>query len=609
MALAIIGAAVRLSGCNTVEEFWSSLLAGRVGLRRIPDADALADGVAAADLADPRYVPVGSRVDGAAHIDLDRFRLTRGEAELIDPQHRLVLALAAEALQSSGVDPAHAVVGTFSSVSMPTYLLRRVAAHQRLGAAIPYPVLLGSDPAFAAARVARKLGLTGPALAVQSACSSSLTAVHQAANALAAGTIDAAIVVAASLTTPGRCGYIASAGDVLSPSGRCAPFDVTADGVVPGQGGVAVVLTRLPDAVAQGSDLLAVVAGTASGNDGAAAGSFTHPHPAGQAAVLSAALADAGIGPDRVRFVETHGTATALGDPIEIRGLHMAHGAGPECLLGGVKANYGHLDAAAGVTGLLKAALVAHHGVVPPQPGFGGANPALGLDRTRFRVADVQTPLPDGAAVTVSSFGMGGGNASAVLVAAPPRPAREADPHGATVVVRAPSGTALRTYRQRLAGAVRGRTDITVADVARTLSERTEHGDHAVAIHARTAGELARALEGGDPPAAPDSGVPGTGRFVRLPPTPFEETHVDLPPVLAAEPRPSPDPSAPHGARDAVRGAFVAALGAEDDSALLAADFMDAGGESVMLVELVADLEERYSCRIDFGAGFGGDHR
>ncbi|WP_256465286.1 polyketide synthase [Tsukamurella sp. PLM1] len=285
--------------------------------------------------------------------------------------------------------------------------------------------MLGTDPAFAAARVARKLGLTGPALAVQSACSSSLMAVHQAAIALAAGSIDAAIVVAGSLATPHPSGYIASAGDVLSPSGRCSPFDAAADGVVPGQGGAAVVLTRMTDALARGSDVLAVVAGTAAGNDGAAAGSFTHPHPEGQATVLRAAMADAGISPEQVRYVEAHGTATALGDPIEIRGLHQAHGDGPECLLGGVKANVGHLDAAAGITGLLKAALVVNHGVVPAQPGFGAPNPALGLDRTRFRIADATTSLPDGAAVTVSSFGMGGSNASAVLIAAPPRRRRD----------------------------------------------------------------------------------------------------------------------------------------------------------------------------------------
>ncbi|WP_051159084.1 non-ribosomal peptide synthetase [Tsukamurella sp. 1534] len=609
MALAIIGAAVRLSGCNTLGDFWDSLCAGRVGTETIPDREALADGASAADVADPRYVPVGTRIGDAGAIDLDRFRLTRGEAELIDPQHRLILKLAAEALQSSGLDPAEAVVGTFGSVSAPTYLLRRVAPRLRdSGAAIPYPALLGSDPAFAAARVARKLGLTGPALAVQSACSSSLMAVHQAASALAQGDIDAAIVVAASLAVPGASGYIASAGDVLSPSGRCRPFDARADGVVPGQGGAAVVLTRLSRAAEHGSDVLAVIAGTAANNDGAAAGSFTHPHPDGQASVQVAAMARSGVDPGRIRYVETHGTGTALGDPIEVRGLHLAHGAGPECLLGAVKANFGHLDAAAGVTGLLKAAMVLRHGIVPAQPDFGDAHPELGLHRTRFRVADAASTLPDGAAVAVSSFGMGGGNVSAVLVPAPPRPAAPTT-HGGTVEVRASSDAALRAYRSRLAEAVRGRTDISVADVARSLRQRAESGDRTVALHAATIPGLVRALEApGEAPSGPAGPRSGdAGRFVLLPPAPFDETWVDLPPIVETPPAPDAVPapsssSSPESVHDTVRAAFASALGAEVGADLLASDFMDAGGESVMLVELVAELEAGYGCRIDFDA-------
>ena len=328
MEFAIIGVAIRLPGVGDIDEFHTSLLAGRSGLREVSPEDSLRNGVTEAEIANPRYVPVASPVECAELFDREFFGMTAGEAASIDPQHRLLLTLAHEALESSGLDRAAQRIGIYTSTTLSAHYLQRSETDGSL--AISYKSMLGNDKDFCSARIAYKLGLTGPAIAVQSACSSSLVAVHQACGALAFGDADAAIVGGVSVSIPQLRGYLYQEGGVLSPTGQCRPFDSASNGTLKGNGGGAVVLRRLDDAIADGDPILGVISGSAVNNDGRDRMGFTAPSVRGQQQVIGAALERAGIDATDVRYIETHGTGTQLGDPIEFRALASVYDSGPD---------------------------------------------------------------------------------------------------------------------------------------------------------------------------------------------------------------------------------------------------------------------------------------
>ena len=597
---AIVGAAVRLPGVADLDEFGSRLLAGHCGLRTLSPEESLRAGVAPSRVASPRYVARASVIDDAECFAGEFFGITPGEAASIDPQHRLLLTLAHEALESSGVDPEAARVGTYVSTTISSnYLNPRAVTDQ---STVDYQPLLGNDKDFSGVRIAHKLGLRGPALSVQSACSSSLVAVHQACAALAFGDADAALVGGVSLSVPQSRGYVCHDGGVLSPTGECRPFDADSNGTIKGNGGAVVVIRRLEDALYADDEVLAVLSGTAVNNDGSRRMAFTAPSPAGQQQVLSMALERAGIAADDVQFVETHGTGTQLGDPIEFKALRSVYGRDPSrpCYLGSLKANYGHLDAAAGIVGLLKAVLVTRSGQVFPQPNFATPNPHIPLAETRFVIPTRAEAFPAGGYAAVSSFGMGGTNAHALVRslrdgerAPAPVPALAAP---VVVEVSAQSAGSVLALCIRLAEYLQTQRTLTVVDVATTLRRRRVSGATCRFV-VTTIDELVDALktvtaqditaEAGAPGPAAGADVP-SGRHIWLPPTPL-----DASPISSA----AGDPVVPRSLREDLFGLVAAELGGSVDAET---DFFAAGGESIALVEIVGKLTDHHEFVADF---------
>jgi phthiocerol/phenolphthiocerol synthesis type-I polyketide synthase E len=423
--VAVIGMSGRFPGADSVDDFWRLLVAGRELLRRYTAEELAAAGVTGAG--DPAYVPVAGALDEPGMFDAEFFGMTPAEAELTDPQQRLFLECAWAALESAGYPPQRGTgrVGVFASAASTRYRAERIdhAADQHH----PLQVAVGNDVDMLALRVSYKLDLRGPSVTVQTACSSSLVAVHQACQSLLVRESDVALAGGAAVRFLEPAGYRYVEGGILSPDGHCRPFDSAAAGTVVGDGVGVVVLKRLEDALADGDHIHAVIRGSAVNNDGAAKAGFTAPSPTGQATVICEALDVAGVDPRTVRYVEAHGTATPLGDPIEVQALVDAFGSAPapgSCYLGSVKSNLGHLDTAAGIAGLLKAVLAVEHRFIPPTLHFETAGPETRLADSPFQVNTEGVPWPADAhppRAGVSSFGIGGTNAHVVVEAAPVR--------------------------------------------------------------------------------------------------------------------------------------------------------------------------------------------
>jgi phthiocerol/phenolphthiocerol synthesis type-I polyketide synthase E len=474
----------RFPGAADLAALWDNLARGVESISRFSAAEMRAAGVDPAHLADPRHVNAGGVLDGADLFDAPLFQMTPREAELLDPQQRVFLECAWAALEDAGYDPArygHGI-GVFAGASLSSYLLWNLLPAGALDTAGTQAVL-GNDKDFLTTRVSYKLGLTGPSLDVQTACSTSLVAVILACQSLLNYQCDAALAGGVAVREPQRAGYRYQEGGILSPDGRCRPFDAAARGTVPGNGAGVVVLKRLDDALADGDAIRAVVRGAALNNDGSAKAGFTAPSVTGQAEVVAMALAIAGTPPEEVTFVETHGTATPLGDPIEVRALARAFRGttAPErsCALGSLKGNLGHLDAAAGIAGFLKAVLALEHGAIPPTLHFERPNPEIDFAGTPFYVNAELVPWETGGLprrAGVSSFGIGGTNAHVVLEEATPRPEPEPDAgdagdagHPELLVLSARTAAALDTLTARLAAHLAARPELPLADVAKTL--------------------------------------------------------------------------------------------------------------------------------------------
>jgi len=431
MRIAIVGMAGRFPGARDVEELWQNLRDGVDCIYRFGDEELLAAGVEPALLRNPRYVKAGGVIDGEELFDAAFFDYAPREAELIDPQHRLFLECAYEALERAGHHPERfrGPIGVYAGTGHPGYFLHNLAGHPALLATVgERAASLGNSLDYLTTRVSYKLNLRGPSVDLQTACSTSLVAVHLACQALQAGDCDLALAGGAELRVPQRQGYLHEEGSVESASGVCRAFDAGADGTVWGSGAGVVVLRRLADALADGDTVHAVILGTAINNDGSGKVGFTAPSIAGQAEVIAAAQARAGCAPETVGFVECHGTGTPLGDPIEVAALARAFGTARRrggCALGSVKTNLGHLGAAAGIAGLIKTALALERREIPASLHFTRPNPRLELAAGSFYVnAELAAwHAEDGVArrAGVSSFGIGGTNAHVVLEEAPPR--------------------------------------------------------------------------------------------------------------------------------------------------------------------------------------------
>ncbi|MBT5903919.1 MAG: SDR family NAD(P)-dependent oxidoreductase [Opitutaceae bacterium] len=469
-AIAIVGMAGRFPGAADVDALWELLCAGREGLTR---GDAPSG-------SDSRFVPVSGQIANHDCFDAAFFGVNSKEAEVLDPQHRVFFECGWTALENAGIDPSRfdGSVGVFGGASLNTYLLYNLVSNPRLLDQVGvFGAAIASDKDALTQRMAYALNLRGPAVTVQTACSTSLVAVQLACQSLQNFQCDLALAGGVSIKVPHGEGYRYTEGGVASPDGHCRPFDAAAQGTVPASGCGVVALRRLEDAVAAGDNIVAVIRGAAVNNDGAGKVGFTAPAVDGQAEVISMALATAGVEASSLGFVEAHGTATPLGDPIEVAALRQVfdEADGERCALGSIKSNIGHLDAAAGVAGLIKAALAVRHGSVPPTVHFTQANGAAQLDRSPFVVsgATMAWPVNSGPRrAGVSSFGIGGTNAHVVLEQAAERKSivgGEADTFWLPVSAR--TEPALSRMVAQLADWLESHPVVRMADVAFTLQQ------------------------------------------------------------------------------------------------------------------------------------------
>jgi acyl transferase domain-containing protein len=425
----------------------------------------------------------------------------------MDPQHRAFLECAWEALEDAGCDPARwpGRIGVWAGAGVNTYLHQAELGALRSSAG-RYQLFIGNDKDFVPTRVSYKLDLRGPSVSVQTACSTSLVAVHLACRSLAAGDCDMALVGGVSIRTPQKEGYVWEEGGIPSPDGHCRAFDAHAQGTVFGNGVGAVVLKPLDRALADGDSVRAVIKGTAINNDGAGKVGYTAPSVDGQAQVIADALAAAGVEPDTVSYIEAHGTGTALGDPIEVAALTEVFAPRTTrrgfCALGSVKTNVGHLDTAAGVTGLIKTVLALEHGEIPPSLHYEKPNPQIDFAAGPFFVNTALTPWPRGERprrAGVSSFGIGGTNAHVVLEEAP-----EPEPPGASrpwqlLVLSARTPQALDEATARLATHLAHHSELPLPDVAHTLRLGRRAFLHRRILVCRDTAEAAAALATVDP--------------------------------------------------------------------------------------------------------------
>jgi len=509
--IAIIGMSCRFPGAPGIEAFWQNLRNGVESIRFFGEEELAEAGVSRALLQDPDYVRAAPLLDDIDLFDARFFGLTAREAQILDPQQRLFLEIAWEALERAGYDPARfpGSIGVFGGSSGSSYAMRVMASPQIGRAISPYNVLLSNEKDFLTARVAYKLDLRGPAVVVQAACSTSLVAVHVACQSLLAGECDMALAGGASVSVPQQAGYRYEPDGIFSPDGHCRAFDAAASGTLKGSGVGIVLLKRLADAKRDGDLIDAVIKGSATNNDGARKVGFTAPGVDGQAEVVRAAQAVAGVGPDEITYVEAHGTATALGDPIEMAALREVFRAGSgrpgSCGIGSVKTNFGHLDAAAGVAGLIKTVLMLKHGELVPSLHFRTPNPRIDFDGSPFRVVTRAQPWSVDAPrrAGVSSFGMGGSNAHVVLEEAPaPRAPGAASGTAEVLVVSGFTESALERATDELAAHLERNPGLALCDVAHTLRAGRRGFPHRRAVVCRDLAEGARRLAARDPQRA-----------------------------------------------------------------------------------------------------------
>ena len=499
-AIAIVGMACRFPGASDPETLWRNLAAGVESIRRFSREELIAAGISPARADHPGFVSAHGALDDITGFDADFFGYSPGDAALIDPQQRLFMECAHEALERGGIVPRQdgPVVGVFAGAGVNVYMIRNVVPSldvDDVGAI--YQAVVGGEKDFLTSRVAYKFGLSGPAVTVQAACATSLVAVHVACQSLLAGECDVAIAGGVSLRVPQANGYLFVEGGIYSADGYCRAFDAEAGGTVGGSGAAAVLLKRLEDAQRDGDRIDAVILGTAVNNDGADKISFTAPGVRGQAAVIAEARAVAGVDPRTIGYAEMHGTATALGDPIEVAAMRQALGDAwtPDwrCYIGSVKTNLGHLDAVAGVAGLIKTVLALQHGTIPASLHFTRPNPKIDFESGPLRVAATATPWPANGPrrrATVSSFGLGGANCHAVLEEAPPQPAGAVRPAPRAVVLSAKSSAALARRREQIAEYLDAHPAARVADVAWTLATGRQALPHAGVVVADTLEDL-----------------------------------------------------------------------------------------------------------------------
>jgi acyl transferase domain-containing protein len=507
--IAIVGMASRFPGARNIGEFWRDLCDGVESISFFTDEELKAAGEDPSVLRDPCYVKARGILEDVELFDASFFGFYPREAQMMDPQHRLFLECAWEALEDAGYDTENyqGIVGVFGGAGINSYLLSIISSNPgSLSLAEGYQLAIGNHHDFLTTRVSYKLNLKGPSIDLQTACSTSLVAVHMACRSLLGYQCDMALAGGVTIGLPQKKGYLFHEGMILSPDGHCRAFDAKAQGTVAGNGAGMVVLKRLADAVVDGDHVYAVIKGSAVNNDGAMRVGFTAPSVDGQAEVIATAQALAGVEPETISYVEAHGTGTPLGDPIEVAALTQVFQEQTDakgfCAIGSVKTNVGHLDTAAGVAGLIKTALALNHRVIPPSLNFKRPNPKIDFQNSPFYVNTKLSewkagPTPRRAGV--SSFGIGGTNAHVVLEEAPAIESPGTSRPWHLLVLSAKTDSALEAATSNLATHLKQHPELNLADVAYTLQVGRKAFNHRRIVVCRTLEDAWDALEKRDP--------------------------------------------------------------------------------------------------------------
>lgn len=502
--IAIIGMAGRFPGAKDIDVFWQNLRDGVESISFFSDEELDEAGVSSAERNDPNYVKARGIMDDVDLFAASFFGVNPREAESIDPQHRIFLECAWEALENAGynAEAYEGAIGVYAGSSMNTYIYNLISNPDAMAAIGSYQIMIGNDKDFVPTRVSYKLNLKGPSVNIQTACSTSLVAVQLATQSLLDFQCDMALAGGVSAYFPQKTGYVYQEGMIQSPDGHCRAFDAQAQGIVAGEGVGIVVLKRLADAIEDGDHVYAVIKGAAINNDGSLKVGYTAPSVDGQAEAIATAHALAKVNPETITYIETHGTGTALGDPIEITALTEAFRAGTAkkafCAIGSVKTNIGHLDAAAGVAGLIKTVLALKNKQLPPSLHFKEPNPKIDFVNSPFFVNAALsewktngTPRRAG----VSSFGIGGTNAHVVLEEAPIVESPDSARPWQLLLLSAKSNTALETMSGNLAEHFKRHPNLNLADAAYTLQVGRQAFNHRRMVVCRDVADAANALE------------------------------------------------------------------------------------------------------------------
>lgn len=508
--IAIVGLSVNVPGAGDVDAYWANLRDGVESIRRLSEEELLNAGESAQAIARKNYVPAAAILEGFDTFDADFFDFSPKDAAILDPQHRKFLEVAWEAMEQAGHPPETMAgpIGVYAGCGMGSYFYFNICSNPDLVDDVGMFLLrhTGNDKDFLSTRVSHVFDLKGPSINLQTACSTSLVAIHYACQALRAGEIDMALAGGVTIELPHGRGYEFKENEILSPDGHCHAFDHRAQGTVFGSGAGAVALRRLSDAIADGDHIWAVIKGSAVNNDGAAKAGYLAPSVDGQTQAIAAALDAAGVAAQSIGMVECHGTGTYLGDPIEVAALTEAYRAETDavdfCRIGSVKTNIGHLDTAAGVAGLAKATLALHNKQMPPSLGYEAPNPAIPFEGSPFRVNDSLADWPAGDTprrAAINALGVGGTNAHMILEEAPERTAsEESDWPFHALVVSGASKAALDANTAALAAHLRAHPEQPLADVAHTLKNGRRAFEKRRVVVAETHAEAADLLDGVD---------------------------------------------------------------------------------------------------------------
>ena len=508
--IAVIGMAGRFPGARDLAEYWNNLRDGVESLTQLTDQQLEAAGIDPALRSDPEYVKAAFLLPEMEMFDGAFFGFSPRDASIMDPQQRHFLECSWSALEHAGHVPQtfDGSIGVYAGCGASMYMINNLLTNPQLVQQVGFFLLrhTGNDKDFLATRASYLMNLTGPSINIQTACSTSLVAIHQAVQSLLNGECDMAIAGGSTIRQPHTAGYVYKEGEIVSPDGHCRSFDESSQGTVFGSGVGVVVLRRAVDAMADGDTIHAIIKGSAINNDGSMKVGYLAPSVDGQAKAVAEALAISGVDPETITYVEAHGTGTPVGDPIEIVALTQAFRTKTRksgyCALGSVKSNIGHLDTAAGVAGLIKTALALKHKQIPPSLYFERPNPGCEFENSPFFVNTALREWTSNGAprrAGVSALGAGGTNAHVILEEAPNAPPSDepARPQQ-LMVVSAKTPTALDAATANLARFLRDGT-VSLADVAYTLQVGRQAFAHRRAIAAADAAEAIELLESNDP--------------------------------------------------------------------------------------------------------------